>query len=223
MKSESYRFFFIHYWKKRVKSSTDGCFQAFLTPKMELWASSIFSWHVFQVIGVHLCWIQWSVGTQQPVEGLTVDDKTSLSSRFSGIQPKEPGLSGDEKNLNNFEKSFNKRRDREPNGHWLCREGKVPQGRPSLKPTNPDKVPPSATKAAKGNTILWSDKSKMEHLMLEHPHMRTYSSCTNRISPGELDSACLTYSGINSPAIISRLSTSNQCRCIFFLSMKTIT
>lgn len=152
--------------------------------------------------------------TQQPVEGLTADDKTSLpSSRFSGIRPKEPGLSGDEKNL-----SFNKRRDREPNGHSGCA-----QGRPSLKPTNPDKVPPPAIKAAKRNTILWSDKTKMEPLMLEHPHMRTYSSYTNRISRRELDSECLTYSGINSPAIISMLSTSNQCHCIFFLSTKTIT
>lgn len=163
-------FYLTCYRKKRVKSSTDGCFQAFLTPKTEIWASSIFSWHVFEVTGVHLCWIQWSVGTQQPVEGLTADDKTSLlSSRFSGIQPKEPGLSGNEKNLNNLEKSFNKRRDREPNGRWPRREGKVPQGRPSPKPTNPDKVPPPATKAAKGNKILWSDKTKMEPLMLEHP------------------------------------------------------
>lgn len=122
MQSESYRFY-LHIIGKRVKSSTDGCFQAFLTPKTELWASSIFSWNVFEVIRVHLCWIQWSVGTQQPVKGLTADDKTSLlSSKFSGIQAKEPGLSGDEKNLNNFEKSFNKRHDRGPNGHSGCAE-----------------------------------------------------------------------------------------------------
>lgn len=187
LKWEAATYFFACYRKKRVNSSAEGHIQA-------CWHLHLSSEHLPSPLEVSLRRLE----THKPVEGLSVTTKKSLRHlRFSGApghQAQRTRFIGGQKKMVTLAAQ---RLD-------SSRRSTITAANLRLMAENPDKTLPPVKKAPKDgprwnllglNVLIWG------HTVF---------------APVENVDGGLTYPGTHTPAITSRLSTSNRCHCILF-------